>query len=109
MSNKQRGNSEAEICPFLCRCREWQLSCIKKLFLSGDWLTSGEWRGGGGWERLVYRVGLFAWEFFRAGNKALTSEESRCHAPAGVMRALVTRAPPNEDESQCAPRLPGKH
>lgn len=66
-------------------------------------------QGGGGWERLVCCVWLFVWELIRSDNKALTNEESRCQARAGMMNALVTKAPPNEDESQYAPCLPRKH
>lgn len=63
----------------------------KSCFIWGR-LTSQERWGGGGWERLVYGVWLFVWEFIRADNKALTKEESRCQAHASVMYAVVTKS-----------------
>lgn len=80
----------------------------KYVFFQGR-LTSQERQGGGGWEHLVYCVWLIVLEFIRGDNKALTNEDSRCQAQAGVMYPLVTKAPPNEDESQYAPCLPRKH
>lgn len=57
----------------------------------------------------VFTGHFYVGVFFGADNKALTNEESRCQARVSVMYALVTKAPPNEDESQYAPRLPRKH
>lgn len=86
---------------------------IKKLFLSGKadkWRKAGLWVVGGlETSCLLCLLATFMWGFFWADNKALTNEESRCQARVSVMYALVTKAPPNEDESQYAPRLPRKH
>lgn len=82
---------------------------IKKLCLSGK--ADKSRKAGRGWlgTSCLLCLAVCAWEFTRADNKALTNEESHCRARPSVMYALVTKAPPNEDESQYAPRLPRKH
>lgn len=76
MSHEQHGNSEAEICLFSALTPGMAVLFYvdqKAASFSGGRLKSRErLEGGGGWDRLVYCVWLFVWEFCRADNKALT-------------------------------------